>query len=298
MNGLFCASFASSRECWTPCRAVWCGACYTPHPRDNFYHFFPTDEAGFDWRPALDQRPYAQARDGDHLLVPFQCDLCIFCNLTFRNPLPDAPKDTLFLSCIRRINLDSVWGREAGTVNATLHAAQQMITLMDKVDVHPDLPTRGPFPLQDSFGARAAICMLLKSLEPGHYQDHQQFETIRKLRAGFANMYMSSASGAFNLRTVGGNKTKYSLSDSPTQSLWFERFSRGCLARMGQEVHQDWEIPLEVMHALQDLLEQEWRASGMCSERNLVAILGAYIMIAFCGSFRGSEVLLVDLHGL
>jgi len=38
-----------------------------------------------------------------------------------------------------------------------------------------------------------AIAMLLKSLEPGRYNlQYQQFETVRKLRAAYANTYMAS----------------------------------------------------------------------------------------------------------
>jgi hypothetical protein len=49
-------------------------------------------------------------------------------------------------------------------------------------------------------------------------------------------MFMLLVAGAFNLQTMGGNRVKYSLTDCPTESLWFKRFSHGCLARMGQEV--------------------------------------------------------------
>lgn len=285
--------------CWTPCRSVWCGECYTPHPLDRFHHYVPTDEDGFEWRPADRCRSHLEARNGDHLLTPFQCDLCVFRNLKLRNPLHINPRDDLLLCCIRQINLDSVWGRESGTVSATLRAASQMITLWKTVDIPPTLAARGPFPVADSFGYSVAIAMVLKSLEPGRYSaSHQQFETIRKLRAGYANVYMSSLGGSYSLRTVGGDKAKYTLSDSPTQSLWFERFSQGCLGRMGQEVRQDWAIPLPVMHALLDTLDAEWKELNKPEDKNFVASLGAYSAIAFCGSFRGPEVFLVDLYGL
>jgi hypothetical protein len=150
-----------------PCTAVWCGTCYTTHLLDKFYRFTPTDEEGFQWRPTTNQLRYLHARDGDYLLVPFQCDLCMFCNLTLRKPAADTSKDDLLLCCIHHINLDAVWGREAGTVNATLRSVQQMTRLMDKVYVCPDLPPRAPLPVADSFGAEVAIAMVLKSLDPG-----------------------------------------------------------------------------------------------------------------------------------
>jgi hypothetical protein len=66
-------------------------------------------------------------------------------------------------------------------------------------------------------GVGLAIAMVLKSLDKGRYSNHQQFETIQKLHAGYSNLYMSSLSGSDNLR---------SIADCPTQLLWFEHFSR------------------------------------------------------------------------
>jgi len=198
MKGLLCASFASSRGGWTPCRKVWCGRCYTPHPLDRFYRFVPVDEVGFEWQPAEDQQRYLQARDGDNLLVPFQCDLCSFCNLTQRNPLRRVPADDLLLCCIRRVHLNAVWGRESATVEATLRGVKQLVRLWGGVGLDTALPPRGPYPVEDSFGMSVAIAMVLKSLEPGRYQEHQQFETIRKLLSSYSNLYMSSPQGAFS----------------------------------------------------------------------------------------------------
>jgi hypothetical protein len=258
----------------------------------------PTDESGFEWRPAEDQNRYIQARHGDHLLVPFQCDLCSFRNLTQCNPLRGVPADDLLLCCIRCVNLDAVWGRESATVEATLRGTKQLVRLWGGVGLDTALPSQGPYLVEDSFGMAVAIAMVLKSLEPGRYQEHQQFETIRKLRSTYSNLYMSSVPGAYSLRTVGGERAKLFLTASPTQSLWFEQFCTGCLQRMGQEVRQDWAIPLPVMHALMTHLDKEWETTQDADVRELVASIGAYSIVAFCGSFRGPEVFLVDLFGL
>lgn len=299
MNGIFCANFATPRHIWTACQHVWCGKCYVPHELDRFYHHIPVDEEGFDWRPATDLTRHRLARNGDHLLTTFQCDLCLFRNLQGRNPLDDSPKDALLLCCIRRANLDAVWGRESDTVNATLRAVKQMVRMWRHVGLEPSLPALGPFPVGDSLGLNVAIAMLLKSLEPGRYRvRHQQFESIRKLRAGYSNVFMISQEGLASLRTFGGERVKHYLTTSPTQSLWFERFSQGCVKRMGQEVRQDWAIPLPAMHALLEMLETEWSAATCLVQKSLLASIGAYATIAFCGSFRGPEVFLTDLHGL
>jgi len=140
--------------------------------------------------------------------------------------------------------------------------------------------------------------MLLKSLEPGRYDTYQQFATIRKLRSGYHNVFMSSSEGAMSLRTVGGEKGKHFLNTCPTHSSWFENFALGCLRRMGQEVRQDRAISLPVMHALMRHFEQDWQATTDPSLQLRIASLAAYSVICFCGSFRGPEGFLVDLFGL
>jgi len=174
-----------------------------------------------------------------------------------------------------------------------------MVALWRLVHLPIDLPPRGPFPVEDVFGLRTAIAMLVKSLEPGRYsRTHQHFETIRKLRAAYSNMYMSSKLGVDCLKTFGGDTAKLSLTNLPTNSAWFERFAVGCLRRMGQDVRQDWAIPVEAIHALMRALEREWSRTLDWSGQHQLASVGAYTVIAFCGSFRGNEVFLTDLFGL
>jgi len=144
----------------------------------------------------VEENRFCCAHPGDHLLVPFQCDLCSFQNLCDRNPDPGRPQDEFILCCIRRANLDSFWGRESLTVSATLWGAQQLVSRWRLAHVPIDLPERVPFPVQGVLGMRGSIGMLIKSLEPGRYSSlYQQFETIRKLWAAHSNMFMSSLEG-------------------------------------------------------------------------------------------------------
>jgi len=238
-----------------PTGVVW--PCYSNHPLDRFPRFVPVDEGGFDWRLVEDTLRHTHARDGDHLVTPFQCDLCTFRNLKRGNPLPQSMADAMLLCCICRVNIDAMWGRESTTLGATLRSMGHMVKMWARVGLTPSFPPLGPYPVADSFGFSVAIAMVVKSLEPGKYASHQQFETIRKLHAAYSNVFMASLAGTGSLRTVGGDRAKYFLTDSPTQSLFFERFSRGCLCRMGQVVWQDWSIPLTVMPALLEVLQSD-----------------------------------------
>jgi hypothetical protein len=60
------------------------------------------------------------ARDVNNLVVPFQCDLCHFRNLTERDPQGNRAQDIRILKCIRRANLDPFWASEPRTVQITL----------------------------------------------------------------------------------------------------------------------------------------------------------------------------------
>jgi hypothetical protein len=212
-----------------------------------------------------------------------------------RNP---SSHDAFLLACIRQANLDALWGRETGTVDANRRSIKQLLSCWSQVDVSPTLPAIGPYPLKDTFGYAVAIAMLIKSRDKGRYADYQQYETIRKLRACFTNVHGASLAGTQELHTLGGDTPKYYMSTCVTHSLWFERFSRGCLSRMGQVVRQDMAISVPVIHALLQNLSRDWQCLLSPPARHLVASLGAFICIAFCGSFRGNEVFLTDASGL
>jgi len=117
------------------------------------------------------------------------------------------------------------------------------------------------------------------------------------MRATFSNIFMSSKRGTDSLRSFGGDRAKHVLTDSPTNSLFFERFCQGCVRRMGHEVRQNWAIPLPVIHGLLEVLERDWAVAQTEAEKEVIGLLGAYTVIAFCGSFHGNEVFLVDFHG-
>jgi hypothetical protein len=227
MNGLFCANFHSSWLHWKLCDAVWCGACYVPHPYNHFHQFVARDKGGFVWDLSHDTKRYQVGRNGNHLVTVFQCDECIFLNLLHRRPLPHSPSDNLTLCCIRCLNLDALWRKETNTVESTACTVHQTVNLLKPLGIQPQYPQPGPFPLDDSLGYGVAIAMLLKSLEPGRYDDYQQFNMIHKLRAGYQNVYTSSPLGAMSLRTVGGDKGKHFLNTCPTHSSWFEGFALG-----------------------------------------------------------------------
>jgi len=76
----------------------------------------------------VDHKEYEVARPGDGLLVPFQCDGCVFRRLRQVEPDSTSASDrVLFLMYIRRANLDAFWSRAPKTVSNELGNATRNI---------------------------------------------------------------------------------------------------------------------------------------------------------------------------
>ena len=102
---------------------------------------------------------YLNARDSDHLMVPFQCDFCHFWNLTKRNP-GRSDTDIRLVVSIRRANLDSFWAREPGTVGATRREGVKVGKLVESRGLTNLFPVTGEFPVEDTMGMGIAVYML------------------------------------------------------------------------------------------------------------------------------------------
>jgi hypothetical protein len=57
------------------------------------------------------------ARNGDHLMLTFQCELCHFRNIQGKDPMAGNKKHEDLMVHIRRCNLDAFWSREKGSVS-------------------------------------------------------------------------------------------------------------------------------------------------------------------------------------
>lgn len=208
--------------------------------------------------------------------------------------------DDKLMCFIRRINLDALWSRETSTVLANARGLRTGLELLEGFDVGMTVyPGLGPFPTEDSLGYGVAIQMLEYSLRSGRYANYMQFETIRKLRSCFSNVFHASAIGGGEVMSFGGEEKRFvGLSRCPTQSRWFARFQHGCKKRMGQDVRPDLAISMPVMKEMIRELDQMGREADEPARQNLIISVIAYSTICFCGSLRGHEGFLVDLQGL
>ena len=135
-----------------------------------------------------------------------------------------------------------------------------------------------------------AVCTLKRSLDKGRYQSTLQYESVRKMRSSYSNIWHASK---FTLTTsvMARDVRKTYVTSCPSYSLWFERFMVGMHKRMGDEVHQDKAITLDVVHRLVEGLEQEYLNSSNDIDKERVVDMAVFILASFLAGLRGEETL-------
>jgi hypothetical protein len=292
---------------------MWCGECYTSSDKVKFPVTRGTNAPGQDEsdedRARLDyawrRRPQARddfmkARNGDHYLIPFQCDLCVFRVLRHQDPIDGHPKDELLLACIRRVNLDAFWSRASSTVKANTDRLRFCLKLSEMVGLQGPYIQEGPLPSYDYCGYEVAIQMVLHSLRPGRYSpEYTQFETIRKDRSCFSNQVRASSKANRQILSMGDAKGSYQrFNFDGCGSLLFSAFIDGCRFRMGNDwrPNQVFGIPLlkKILETVDDMIEE----SLGVADKNRWVVFHSYCVVSYVVSLRGTEGLLLDLDGL
>lgn len=254
------------------------------------------------WIPRKsDVGKYAQARDGDDLMVSFECDLCVFGKLYGRPPSPVSTTDTFSLACIRRVNLDAFWSRARSTVEANSAKVREGLKISSRLGLPGPYLDPGPLPAHDHCGYEVALQIVVSSLDSGRYSTgHKQWDTIRRFRSCYSNQVRAARDANCNPLVLADNKGSgfQRLAIDPCGSLWFQRFMLGCSKRMGQDWRPNQAIAIEIMHCLLDGVETRARGAASVDERHKWVLAGAYFCICFVLSLRSPEGLMADLEGL
>lgn len=266
-------------------------------PKDPYPRQEDIDEGGNVWCAKVgDDGRYLTARDGDHLVTPFQCELCLFRSFCGRDPNPKRVKDRRLLRATRRASIDAFWAREPSTVDDTRRQVAKTVELSRELGKEPSFESLGPFPLEDVLGVGAAVDMLTRSLDrTGKYKATVQVDTARRVRMAYNNVYRASVRGQREWSTV-GFKVRMELTRSPCQSEWWTRFMKGIELRMGVDVRPDKALSIEVMIELQRRL-QLLIATSTGARRRLYVSFGAYLILSYGNALRGNEGYMVDLYG-
>jgi hypothetical protein len=147
---VFCANFYWSVGGYAPCRKMWCGACYVSNPETSFHIRSLSNEEDTNGKYSKDLERLTKRwgskrkslldfhveRNGDHAMVPFQCDLCIFRKLRKTSQDFAQPDDRLLMTCIRRMKMDVFWSRASLTVNGNWDRSLFGIKMSRVVGLH------------------------------------------------------------------------------------------------------------------------------------------------------------------
>ena len=153
---------------------------------------------------------------------------------------------------------------------------------------------RGPVPLKDTVGMAVAMISLQRSLDKGKNSTTIQWDTMRGIRSTLSNLVHTTPSGSEGSILSDGRRSTH-ITTSPTNSLWLKRFMIGCHERMGDVKIQDVTVSIELLLALQTLLEQGWRlegerSPGFSKRKFETALLGAVLTLGFSSGLRGEEL--------
>ena len=142
----------------------------------------------------------------------------------------------------------------------------------------------------------AALAILDRSQDPGKHEAKVQPNTFRKVQAAISNISRAGVGGLGD--QVGAHeRNKVWISSSATHQHWFSRFMTGIRRRTGQVIKQDKAVTIEVMHAVNDLLEDRWNQETSVQAQLKVARMGLWYNGGFCSALRGEEMLIVEFAG-
>jgi hypothetical protein len=215
---------------------------------------------------------YLVARAGDHLMTPFQCEVCNFRNIMGRNSNLHVVEDREIMEYIRRATLDAFWARETTTVKNNAGNARRIMHALDRLKMPSLLPPMGPFPLRDDTGMGSAVVVLDCSLDPGKHDTFIQFDTTRKTRPTLMNIHQASVGRLTD--TIGSyERIRLWISSVTSHSFWFARFMTGFHKRVGDIKKQEKAITIDIPKACLDILEREWRRLKKDFVKNIARLL-------------------------
>jgi hypothetical protein len=170
-----------------------------------------------------DPERFKEARDGDHLMITFQCDNCVFWLKRNRVAIVGNIYDELTQVCIRRVTLDAFWSRERSTVLANRREGVKQLLACGQISDENPYPARGPWAAVDVFGYNTACAMLIRSLDVGKHAATIQYKTLRKMRSHVSN-FMHTTPGGMCASFISDDVSTAAMTHSPTNSPWFKRY--------------------------------------------------------------------------
>jgi hypothetical protein len=136
------------------------------------------DEEGEVLDHHVERDQFNVGRAGDHLITPFQCELCHFRNIYSRDPSSCVATDQETLKLLRQASLDAFWSRATTMVQGNLTEGKQGRRFAAQMGLPCLIPEMGPLPLYNSMGMMGAAAVLDGSLDPGCTEQYVQWDTF------------------------------------------------------------------------------------------------------------------------
>ncbi len=261
--------------------------------------FQTTDGAGNVWfNQQKEEDRLNHGYKGAHVVMPFQCEQCWMINLERRLPVPGL--DDVYVSLIRRANLDAMAGRSKSTIAGHVTAVLRAVRNAALIRKTPSIEARGPMPLSDNIGMGVAVDMIVYSLTAKPRISGQQFiqyASVRKARSTYTCGWESSPRGLEEGSSFSRGFGKATLTSCPTQQKWFSTFSLGMEARMGYTSGANRAFSIKTVVRILEMVKEE-AMEAFPGHRDELFKFGAAVVVAQCGSLRGPEVLTMDLAGM
>jgi hypothetical protein len=285
-----------------PCQKAWCASCYKVPEGSRFPISFLKDEDGNVLVNEEDKTMFLGARVEDHVVCPFQCELCHFRNMQGRSPMKGTGvlNDAETIDLIRRANIDAFWSREHTTIGHNLSKINRVLQISHELGLDkPPVPMLGTWPVEDKFGMGAAIVLLKHSLNHGVTETTVQYNAMRKMKSTFVNLYHASVENQGSA-IVGGRDGKSFVSmDAPIYSEFLGRFQAGMHNRMGDKVVQDFGLSRGIMQKFQEVMEGEWMQADVLREIKMdISQLAVFVLVGYARALRGEEIPKLDNTGL
>ena len=94
--------------------------------------------------------------------------------------------------------------------------------------------------------------------------------------------------------STAGTKSRYVATLCPSKSRWYEQFTMGISARMGNVFSQDKAYTIEVIYKLLSEYEQEWATHDFNMDLKAISMC-MFLLVSSLGGVHGFEVMWTDL---
>ena len=193
---------------------------------------------------------------------------------------------------------DAFWHLSSKTVAGHVREVRFIERYAAALGVTRPFPRLGPYKIGEDLGMQTALMLLFRSQEPGRDGTFKKHRTARKIRSALSVIWDCSPDSGEDMTLASGSvKGRFVVTKNPSEGRWYQFFTTGCSARMGDVVTQDRAYTIEVLRKLLEMYEQEWEESGF--EMGLHSLCACMVLLLTClGGMRGFEAVWTDLAAL